>query len=55
VDGGEAKYIDKWEPIWLSGWTSGKHAVKLELVDASGNAVENGGYNTTSRDITVVK
>ncbi|HVF67767.1 MAG TPA: hypothetical protein VM914_08900 [Pyrinomonadaceae bacterium] len=55
VDGGEAKYMDKWEPIWLSGWTSGKHTVKLELVDASGNAVENGGYNTTSRDITVVK
>jgi hypothetical protein len=55
VDGGEAKYIDKWEPVWLSGWTSGKHTVKLELVDASGNAVENGGYNTTSRDITVVK
>lgn len=55
VDGGEAKYIDKWEPIWLSGWTAGKHTVKLELIDASGNAVENGGYNTTSRDITVVK
>lgn len=55
VDGGEAKYIDKWEPIWLSGWISGKHTVKLELLDASGNAVENGGYNTTSRDITVVK
>lgn len=55
VDGGEAKYIDKWEPIWLSGWTSGKHTVKLELLDASGNPVDNGGYNTTSRDITVVK
>ena len=24
VDGGEAKYIDKWEPIWLSGWTAGQ-------------------------------
>jgi hypothetical protein len=55
VDGGEAKYIDKWEPIWLTGWTAGKHTIKLELVDASGNPVENGGYNTTSRDITVVK
>jgi hypothetical protein len=55
VDGGEAKYIDKWAPIWLAGWTAGKHTVKLELVDASGNPVENGGYNTTSRDITVTK
>jgi hypothetical protein len=55
VDGGEPKYIDKWAPIWLSGWTAGKHTVKLELLDASGNPVDNAGYNTTSRDITVTK
>jgi hypothetical protein len=55
VDGGEAKYIDKWAPIWLTGWTAGKHTIKLELVDASGNPVENGGYNTTSRDFAVTK
>jgi hypothetical protein len=55
VDGGEAKYLDKWEPVWLSGWTAGKHTVKLELVDKDGNAVNNGDYNATSRDITVVK
>jgi hypothetical protein len=55
VDGGEAKFIDKWEPIWLSGWTAGKHTVKLELLDKAGNVVDNGGYNSTSRDITVVK
>jgi hypothetical protein len=55
VDGGEAKFIDKWEPIWLTGWTAGKHTVKLELLDKSGNVVDNGGYNTTSRDITVTK
>jgi hypothetical protein len=55
VDGGEAKYIDRWDPIWLTGWTAGKHKVKLELVDRAGNPVENGGYNTTEREITVVK
>jgi hypothetical protein len=55
VDGGEAKYIDKWEPVWLAGWAPGKHTVKLELLDKSGTVVDNGGYNTTSRDITVVK
>ncbi|HEY0404276.1 MAG TPA: hypothetical protein VGC89_01010 [Pyrinomonadaceae bacterium] len=55
VDGGEAQFIDKWEPIWLSGWTSGKHNVKLELVDKNGVAVDNGGYNTTTREITVTK
>ena len=53
VDGGEAKYIDTWAPIWLKGWAAGKHTVKLELVDKSGNVVANGDYNSTSRDITI--
>lgn len=55
IDGGEAKFIDKWAPIWISGWSAGKHTVKLELVDKAGNSVENGGYNTTTREITVTK
>jgi hypothetical protein len=55
IDGGDAKYIEKWEPIWLSGWTAGKHTVKLELVNANGETVDNGGYNATSRDITITK
>ena len=55
VDGGEAKFIDKWEPIWLTGWINGKHTVKLELVDKDGNLVDNGGYNSTTREITVIK
>jgi hypothetical protein len=55
VDGGEAKFIDKWEPIWLTGWTAGPHRVKLELVDKSGGVVGNGDYNSTTREITVVK
>jgi hypothetical protein len=53
VDGGEAKFLDKWEPIWLKGWTAGKHTIKLELVDKTGNVVANGDYNSTSREITV--
>jgi hypothetical protein len=55
IDDDDAKYIDKWEPIWLSGWISGKHTVRLELLDKDGKPVENGGYNTTSREISVVK
>lgn len=55
VDGGDAKFIEKWEPIWLSGWTAGKHTIKLELVDKDGNVVDNGGYNSTTREITVTK
>src|SRR5437763_12104645 len=55
VDGGETKFLEKWEPIWLSGWINGKHSVKLELVDKDGNVVDNGGYNSTTRDITISK
>ena len=55
VDGGEAKFIEKWTPVWLSGWAGGKHSVKLELVDKAGNVVDNGGYNSTTREITVTK
>ncbi|HEX5705691.1 MAG TPA: hypothetical protein VFX96_00230 [Pyrinomonadaceae bacterium] len=55
VDGGTAQHLSKWEPIWLKGWTAGKHSVKLELVDRNDSVVQNGGYNSTTRDITVVK
>jgi len=55
VDDDDPRMIDKWEPIWLSGWTSGKHTVRLELLDKDAKPVENGGYNTTSREISVVK
>ncbi len=55
VDAGEAKYIDKWAPMWLSGWTAGKHTIKIELVDEDGGLVDNGGYNSTTREITIVK
>ena len=55
VDGGEAKFIDKWAPIWLKGFANGSHKVKIELVDKSGNIVDNGGYNSTTREINVVK
>lgn len=55
VDNGEPQYIDSWKPIWLSGWTSGKHTIKLELVNERGVLVENGGYNSTTREITITK
>lgn len=55
VGGGEPKMIEKWAPLWLSGWIAGKHSIKLELVDKDGNVVDNGGYNSTTREFTVVK
>jgi hypothetical protein len=55
IDNDEPRFIDKWDPIWLSGWISGKHTVRLELLDKDGKPVDNGGYNTTTREITVVR
>jgi hypothetical protein len=55
VDGGAPKMLEKWQPIWLTGWADGKHKVKLELVDKDGNVVDNGGYNSTEREITITK
>jgi hypothetical protein len=55
IDDDDPKYIDKWEPIWLSGWLGGKHTVRLELLGKDDMPVDNGGYNTTTREITVVK
>lgn len=55
IDNGDPKFVDKWEPIWLSGWVAGKHTVKLELVDKNGAVIDNGGYNSTTREITVTK
>ena len=55
IDGGTPGFIDMWDPIWLTGWTSGKHTAKLELIDKNGQVVENGGYNSTTREINVVK
>jgi hypothetical protein len=55
VDGSGPQYIDKWAPIWLSGWTAGTHSVQMELIDKDGHVVDNGGYNSTTRNITVTK
>ncbi len=55
IDDDDPRYIDKWEPVWLSGWLSGKHTVRLELLGKDEMPVQNGGYNTTTREITVVK
>lgn len=55
INDSEPRYMESWAPLWLEGWSAGKHTIKLELVDKDGNVVENGGYNSTTREITVVK
>lgn len=55
IDNDDPRFIEKWEPIWLSGWLSGKHTVRLELLDKADMPVANGIFNTTTREITVEK
>lgn len=55
VDDDEARFIDKWEPVWLTGWLTGKHTVRLELLGPDNYPVKNGTYNITTREITIVK
>lgn len=55
IDNDEPRFIDKWGPVWLAGWLPGKHTVRLELLGPDDRPVENGGYNVTTREITVVK
>jgi hypothetical protein len=55
VYGFKSTFIDKWGPVWLSGWPAGKYSIKLELTDLNGDLVDNGGYNATTREITIVK
>ena len=53
INGSESKTLKKWEPIWLKGWKNGENTIKLELVDKDENLVKNGGYNSTTRKITI--
>ncbi|MEZ5422364.1 MAG: DUF6130 family protein [Pyrinomonadaceae bacterium] len=55
VDGKEMGQLNRWDPIWLNGLAPGKHTIKLELQDRNGKVIENGGYNSTTREITVTK
>lgn len=53
IDDDEARYFDKWEPVWLAGWLPGKHTVRLELLGADQWPVRNGNSNITTHEIKV--
>jgi hypothetical protein len=55
VDDDEMKYLDHWEQIALTGWTPGKHTIRLELIGPDGWPYRNGDYNIVTRELTVVK
>ncbi len=53
VDDEEMQWIDRWEQLALTGWTPGKHTIRLELVGPDGWPYRNGDYNVVTREITV--
>lgn len=55
VDDEEMKWIDRWEQIVLTGWTAGKHTIRLELIGPDGWPYKNGDYNIETRELTVIK
>jgi hypothetical protein len=55
VDDEEMQWIDRWEQIVLTGWTPGKHTIRIELIGPDGWPYRNGDYNIVTRELTVVK
>ena len=55
IDDEEMVWIDRWEQVVLTGWTPGKHTIRIELVGPDGWPYRNGDYNVVTREITVVK
>lgn len=52
VDDEEMQWIDRSEQVVLSGWTSGKHTIRLELVGPDGWPLQD---QVMTRELTVTK
>lgn len=52
VDGTETE-LTEWKPLLLPPLAAGEHEITLKLVDTDGKLIENGGFNNTTRTITV--
>lgn len=55
VDDEEMQWIDAHEQLVLTGWTPGKHTIRIELIGPDGWPYRNGDYNVVTRELTVVK
>ena len=55
VDDEDMKWIDAPEQIALTGWTPGKHTIRIELIGPDGWLYRNGDYNVITRELTVTK
>lgn len=53
LDGESEVELTEWKPVLIGPLEPGEHEVGLRLVDMEGNLIANGGYNDTTRKITV--
>ena len=51
VDDDDARWIDKWEDVSLTGWTVGHHTIRIELIGPDGWPYRNGDYNIETRKL----
>ncbi|HIK28069.1 MAG: hypothetical protein N3E45_06170 [Oscillatoriaceae bacterium SKW80] len=49
---GSSFLVERWQPIYLKGFTPGKNWIQLEVLDENGNPVINNAFNNTVRVIT---
>jgi hypothetical protein len=54
VDGAEQE-LTTWKPVLLPAMAPGKHTITLKLVDMKGKPIVNGGFNDTTREVTITE
>jgi hypothetical protein len=55
IDDEDMRWIDVHETLILTGWTAGKHTIRLELIGPDGWPYRNGDYNIETRTIDFIK
>ena len=50
VDDEDMRWIDTHETLYVTGWTPGKHTIRLELIGPDGWPYRNGDYNIETRE-----
>lgn len=55
VDDEEMQWIERWQQLVLTGWTPGKHSIRIELIGPDGWPYRNGDYNVVTRELTVLE
>jgi hypothetical protein len=55
VDDEDMRWVDRWEQVVLTGWTEGKHTIRLELIGPDGWPYRNGDYNVETREFTFTR